>query len=263
MSLLGHISLRMSPAPPFIPQRSKLKKLPQHIAVILDGNGRWAKQRNYKRSQGHRAGAERLNELLEFVLDLGIPCVSLYAFSTENWKRPQTEIRSLWKLLDEYFTQNLQRCLDLGIQVRVAGDMRKLPQRTQKQLQGVVSQTARQTKMIANFCINYGAHEEILQACQNVINSRLALYAQKESKRAAAKLTKKEFEKQLYTFNLSPVDLLIRPGGEYRISNFLLWQCAYAELYFSSTLWPDFSAQELWKALLWFQERQRRYGGLE
>ena len=239
-----------------------LKDLPRHTAIILDGNGRWAKRQNLPRSAGHRAGGENLNRLLEKVIELGIPFISLYTFSTENWKRPPGEISALWTLLEEFFQTHLEHCLRLGVRIQVSGSLSKLPSQSQKCLTDAVLQSAQCSKLTANFCINYGSHEEILRACHALIQKRLALYEKGNQKKAGAPLKQAEFEECLYTSGLPPVDLLIRTGGEMRISNFLLWQSAYAEIYVTETLWPDFSYENLIEALLWFQKRNRRFGGL-
>lgn len=235
--------------------------MPRHVAIILDGNGRWAKSRGLKRSAGHRAGGENLDRLLDHILQLGIPFISLYAFSTENWKRPRSEVTAIWSLMEEFFTTRLHRCLENGIRIKASGDLSRLPAKARRRIEDVQERTAGAKKLLANFCVNYGSHDEILHACQLLLNERLAMLPG-SPKKAAAKIKKVEFERKLRTHPLPPVDLLVRPGGEYRISNFLLWQSAYAEIYFCETLWPDFDQNELTKALLWFQERQRRFGGL-
>ena len=239
-----------------------LKKLPQHVAVILDGNGRWAKERGLARSAGHRAGGENLKRLLEKVIGLDIPFISLYTFSTENWTRPPKEIKALWDLLEEFFGSYLEECLHLGIRIQLSGLLSKLPSRTQRCLEEAVKQSSHCSKLIANFCINYGSQEEILGACSALLQKRLYLYEKGKKKQAKAPFQQQEFEECLYTNGLPPVDLLIRTGGEMRISNFLLWQSAYAEIYVTQTLWPDFSYENLLEALFWFEKCDRRFGGL-
>ena len=240
----------------------KLRKLPRHTAIILDGNGRWAEKQKLPRSAGHRAGGENLNRLLEKIVELGIPLVSLYAFSTENWKRPAKEVSTLWKLLEDFFQTHLEHCLRLGVRIQISGLLSKLPSKSQKCLKTAVLQTAQCSKLTANFCINYGSQEEILKACNTLVQKKLALHTKGQRKKAKALIKQAEFEECLYTRGLPPVDLLIRTGGEMRISNFLLWQSAYAEIYVTQSLWPDFSCDNLIEALLWFQKRQRRFGGL-
>jgi undecaprenyl diphosphate synthase len=237
----------------------KIDQLPKHIAIILDGNGRWAKQRNLPRSEGHRQGGENLKKLIDVILELEIPYISLYTFSTENWKRPKSEIQSLWNLLQEFFTKYLEECKQKQICIKVSGDISKLPKASQEILNKAVQETKKNKRLLANFCINYGSQQEILRAVNQIIQIKIEQY-KNTGKISDIKI--KEFEKHLYTYPLPSVDLLIRPGGEQRISNFLLWQCAYAELYFTDVLWPDFSREELFKALEWYSGRERRFGGL-
>jgi undecaprenyl diphosphate synthase len=237
----------------------KIDRLPKHIAIILDGNGRWAKQRNLLRSEGHRQGGENLKKLIDVILELEIPYISLYTFSTENWRRPKSEIQSLWNLLQEFFTKYLEECKQKQICIKVSGDISKLPKASQEILNKAVQETKKNKRLLANFCINYGSQQEILRAVNQIIQIKIEQY-KNTGKISDVKI--KEFEKHLYTYPLPSVDLLIRPGGEQRISNFLLWQCAYAELYFTDVLWPDFSREELFKALEWYSGRERRFGGL-
>lgn len=234
-------------------------KLPKHIAIILDGNGRWAKKRNLPRSEGHRKGGENLRNLIDYILEFEIPYISLYTFSTENWKRPKSEIITLWKLMKEFFQKYLEECNQKGICIKVSGDITKLPKENQKILLEVIEKTKKNKNLIANFCINYGSHNEIVHTFNQILIERIEHY-KKNSK--IKKISEKDIEKHLYTYPLPPVDLLIRPGGECRISNFLLWQSAYAEIYFTEVLWPDFSKNDLLNALEWFSKRERRYGGL-
>ncbi len=236
--------------------------LPQHIAIILDGNGRWAKSRGLSRSEGHRAGGENLTRQIDFFIELGVPVVSLYAFSTENWKRPTREVNAIWKLFNEFFDRHLAHCVEKEIRVHASGNLGKLPGPSRRQIQKAVEKTAGFSRLTANFCVNYGSHEEILQAATAVLKERLALQAAGHKRKATAAIGQAEFERHLYTHPLPPVDLLIRPGGESRISNFLLWQCAYSEIYVTDTLWPDFNEENLIEAIEWFQGRHRRFGGL-
>ncbi|MCB1326144.1 MAG: di-trans,poly-cis-decaprenylcistransferase [Spirochaetales bacterium] len=237
--------------------RLDFEKLPRHVAIILDGNGRWARKRGLSRSEGHRAGGETLDRLLDSIVSLGIPVISLYAFSTENWRRPRAEVSAIWNLMGEFFDTRLDRCHNLGIQIRASGDLRKIPARGRKKIEAAVAATAGYKTLVANFCVNYGSRDEILHAARAVIRDRLS-----RGKRVDAPIPAREFEKNLYTHGLPDVDLLVRPGGEMRVSNFLLWQIAYAEIYVTETLWPDFDEENLVQALLWFQGRERRFGGL-
>lgn len=231
--------------------------LPKHVAIILDGNGRWAQKRNLPRSEGHRKGGENLRKLLDVLLEIHIPYVSLYTFSTENWKRPEKEILALWKLMKEFFSQYLEEAICKGISIRVSGDISKLPKENQNIINESISKTKKNKKLVANFCINYGSHKEILYAINQIVLKKL------NSNKKNYRITEKDIERHLYTYPLPPVDLLIRSGGEHRISNFLLWQSAYAEIYFTDVLWPDFSREDLVHALNWFAQRERRYGGLK
>ncbi len=233
---------------------------PRHVAIILDGNGRWAKKRGLSRSEGHRAGGEALDRLLDDALEIGIPFISLYAFSTENWKRPRAEIQAIWKLMREFFTDRLQRCIEKGIRVHASGDLSRLPAANRKLILHVIEKTAKNKALTANFCVNYGSMDEISHAATEIVRERLSLA--KKGKKADAVVSAKEIEKHLYTHPIPPVDLLVRPGGESRLSNFLLWQCAYAELYFTDVLWPDFGRRDLQAALKWFRSRPRKFGGL-
>ncbi len=236
-----------------VEQHQQSKALPQHIAVIMDGNGRWASSRGLKRLDGHRQGAQTLCNLLDVLLELGIPVVSLYAFSTENWRRPRAEITGLFSLLDEFISQNLAIMLEKKIRLLVSGDTSRLPKKSRELITGGLEKTRRNKRLIANFCINYGARDEILRAAQ------LAAAA---SRNRSGKFSRRDFEKYLYTAGLPDVDLVIRTAGEKRLSNFLLYQAAYAELYFTDVLWPDFSAQHLQMALEDYRQRTRRFGAV-
>lgn len=238
-------------------------KSPAHIAVILDGNGRWAQSRGLSRSEGHRAGADALDRMLDHFLSKEISVVSLYAFSTENWKRPTEEVSAIWRLLVEFLDRRVDFCKSRGIRIQSSGDISALPLLSRTVLSRSEKATAGGSNMVANFCLNYGSRREILQATQALIQERLEMFQKTGNlKEALVEPTEEEFEAKLYTSPLPPVDLLIRPGGEKRISNFLLWQSAYAEIYFTDTLWPDFTNDHLDGALAWFATRQRRYGGL-
>ncbi|MBI38325.1 MAG: di-trans,poly-cis-decaprenylcistransferase [Leptospiraceae bacterium] len=235
---------------------------PNHIAIILDGNGRWARARGLSRQEGHRAGGEALRRLLDDVIEQGIPVLSMYAFSTENWKRPDTEVTALWGLMEEFFGKYLEVCLEKGVRIRCSGAINRIPPGPSGVLKRAMQATQDQTTLTANFCINYGSRAEIVRACNHLVKNRTGGWF-KRLKGALKPVTEAELESELYTAGLGDVDLLVRPGGEYRISNFLLWQCAYAELYFTEVYWPDFDSIELNRALEWFQSRQRRFGGIQ
>lgn len=238
------------------------KTMPRHVAIILDGNGRWAAARGLSRSEGHRAGGEALDRLIDFFVRLGIPEISMYAFSTENWKRPAAEVRAIWNLMEEFFDKRLEHILEKDIRIVASGNLQKLPARSRKRIESVIERTRQGRALTANFCVNYGSQDEILHAATEVVRRRVEVARTGKLRKATQPVSKKEFEKLLYTHPLAPVDLLVRPGGERRVSNFLLWQIAYAEIYYTETYWPDFDRHELVDALHWFQGRQRRFGGL-
>ncbi len=234
----------------------------EHIAIILDGNGRWAEARGLSRTAGHREGGKALHRLLDAFLAQRIGCVSLYAFSTENWKRPQTEVSFLWNLMAEFFDRHIEECREKGIRIICSGDINGLPDRNRNILERCTERTKDCTELTANFCLNYGSQQELARAAHRIVLERLELFQAGNEGDAKKDVSLEEMERHLYTAGLPPVDLLIRPGGESRISNFLLWQLAYAELYFTDVFWPDFSEKDLQKALDWFHGRQRRFGGL-
>ncbi len=233
--------------------------LPQHIAVIMDGNGRWARNRGLPRVQGHRQGAQTAEKLLETCLELKIPYVSLYAFSTENWRRPETEVKYLFTLINEFIRKKLNVMVEKGIQIRVSGEIGKLPRNNQNLIDKAIERTRDGKTMIANFCINYGGRDDILQAVHQIIRER---FNAKDLSEVLRKPTSEELEEKLYTAGMPEVDLMIRTAGERRISNFLLYQAAYAELYFTPVNWPDFDEAELYSALLDYQKRNRKFGAL-
>jgi undecaprenyl diphosphate synthase len=228
------------------------KKVPSHVAIIMDGNGRWAKKKSLPRSEGHKRGAEIIEPLMDAAIDLGIKAVSLYAFSTENWRRPRTEVLSLWKLLDYFFKQKIGILKEKGIQVRHSGLHDRLPSSSIKTIQSAIRETKGNKQLILNFCLNYGGQQDIVQAVNGWLDER----------KPQERLTAGGIEKRLFTAGMPPVDLMIRTGGESRISNFLIWQLAYAELMFMEVLWPDFRPSHLYKAIYEFQQRERRFGGL-
>ncbi len=228
-----------------------MPKPPKHIAVIMDGNGRWAETRGLKRTEGHRAGTETVERLLDHLIRIKVPFVSLYAFSTENWRRPRTEITAIFKLLDEFIIAKLPKMIKQGVRIVTSGDISRLPKRSRDLLADAVKKTARGRRLTANFCLNYGARAEILRAAE------LALAKSKNGR-----LTEKQLESQLWQPALPEVDLLVRTAGELRLSNFMLWQAAYAELYFTDKNWPDFSESDIDTAIAEFARRKRKFGGL-
>lgn len=230
----------------------KKGSIPAHVGVIMDGNGRWAKQRNIPRNEGHKAGADVIEPLTDCAMELGIKAVSLYAFSVENWIRPVSEIKGLWDLLEYFFSTKLQTIKEKNMRIRHSGSLAKLPSSTRKKIINAVEETSTNSGMILNFCVNYGGRQEIIRA----VNGWLS------DSKPGDKITEKKLERYLYTSGMPGLDLLIRTSGEYRISNFLLWQLAYAELVFSDVLWPDFGPDDLCEAVIEFQKRERRFGGV-
>ncbi|HPF05188.1 MAG TPA: isoprenyl transferase [Spirochaetota bacterium] len=236
----------------FKKDKTKTDAVPYHVGIIMDGNGRWAKQRNLSRGEGHKRGADIIEPVMDCAMDLGIKVVSLYAFSVENWSRPVTEVKGLWELLEYFFSTKLEKIKSKNIQIRHSGSLAKLPPSTKKTILKAIDETKDNSRAVLNFCVNYGGRQEIVKAVNEWT----------ENAKPGEKITEKKLEKYLYTAGLPDPDLLIRTSGEYRISNFLLWQLAYAELYFTDVLWPDFGPEDLQKAVTEFQKRERRYGGL-
>jgi len=233
-------------------KNNKSDAVPRHVGIIMDGNGRWAEQRNLSRGEGHKHGADVIEPVMDCAIELGIEAVSFSAFSVENWARPVTEVKGLWELLEYFFSTKLDIIKSKNIQIRHSGSLSRLPSSTKKIIHRAVEETKGNKKTILNFCVNYGGRQEIVRA----VNEWAA------SAKPGEKISEKKLVKYLYTSGLPELDLLIRTSGEYRISNFLLWQLAYAELYFTDVLWPDFGPAELREAVNEFQKRERRYGGL-
>ena len=233
------------------------KRIPGHIAVIMDGNGRWARQRNYPRLMGHKAGITTVRSVVETCAQLGVEALTLYAFSVENWKRPRQEVEGLWRLLRLYLRRELANLMRNDIQLMAIGRLESLPTPVQLELQSVTQKTARNRGMRLNLAINYGGRTELIDAVNSIIEN-----AKNEGNLAALEITENSIASHLYTAGLRDPDLLIRTSGEMRVSNFLLWQIAYAELYVTEKLWPDFTRTDLLEALHDFQGRERRFGGL-
>ena len=231
-------------------------RLPQHIAIIMDGNGRWAKQRGKPRIFGHREGAESVRAILDTCARLQIKAVTLYAFSTENWKRPEDEVSGLMQMLKLYLKQELKTVHKNNIRFQAIGDLKRLSSDLQKQIATAAAHTAQNTGTFLSVALNYGGRAEITEAARNAAKNLLA------AGKSLDELTEAEIERNLYTNNLPEVDLLIRTSGEFRISNFLLWQLAYSEIYVTPTLFPDFRRAEIFKAILDFQKRERRFGAV-
>jgi undecaprenyl diphosphate synthase len=227
-----------------------LKKLPQHIGIIMDGNGRWAETRGLPRVEGHRKGAERAREMIAAASDLGIKCLTLYAFSTENWKRPEDEVSVLMKLLEIYLKKEFKEFQRLNIRYRAIGETWRLPKGIRALIEETERATAGNTGMTVASALSYSGRSEILRAVKEAIRKGM----QEEE------VTEESFSNLLDTAGLPPVDLIIRTSGEIRISNFLLWQAAYAELYFTNIFWPDFTRDEFMGAIENYRMRERRFG---
>ncbi|WP_427338685.1 isoprenyl transferase [Caloranaerobacter sp. DY30410] len=229
-------------------------KLPRHIAIIMDGNGRWAKKRFLPRTAGHKEGVERVKEIVKACGNLGIEYLTLYAFSTENWARPKDEVDTLMKLLVEYLRKELDTLHKNNVRIKVLGNIDELPDLPKKEIIKAIEKTKNNKKLILNIALNYGARDEIIEAVRNIILDV------KHNKIDIEEINKENFKKYLYTSNQPDPDLLIRTSGEQRVSNFLLYQIAYSEFYFTNTLWPDFKEEHLYRAILEYQNRERRFG---
>ncbi len=231
-------------------------RLPRHIALIMDGNGRWAKARNLPRLSGHRAGIQSVRDVVETCARLEIEYLTLYALSVDNWKRPATEISGLMRLIIEYMNLELDTLIRENIRFRPIGRIEQLDPAVQQELQKGVARTAACTGLNFNIALNYGGRTEIVDGVKRLLKESLAHGGQIPA------VDEDAFTSYLYTAGMPDPDLLIRTSGEMRVSNFLLWQIAYAEFYVTETLWPDFRAQHLFEAILHYQRRERRYGGL-
>jgi undecaprenyl diphosphate synthase len=232
-------------------------RLPAHIAIIMDGNGRWAKKRNLPRAAGHKAGVEAVRTTVETCTRLGIQVLTLYAFSVENWKRPRTEVDTLWRLLRVYLRRELPEILRNGIRFTCMGRLDGLPPQVRQELENAIESTANNRGMRLNVAINYSGRAELVDAINAIVED-----ARLEGRLRNLHIDEDAIASRLYTADLPDPDLLIRTSGEMRISNFLLWQIAYAELYVTDTLWPDFRRTDLLNAILDYQKRDRRFGGL-
>ena len=238
-----------------------LNRIPRHIAIIMDGNGRWAAERGKPRSFGHQAGVDAVRRITAACTRLGVKFLTLYTFSTENWNRPADEVSALMGLVlssleDEIFMKN-------NVRFRVIGDIKRLPEDVQKKLQETMEHTAQNTAMTMVVALSYSARWEIVEAMRVTVREAIALSEDGNCEDVVQKLTEEAFCNHLETRFMPDPDLLIRTGGELRISNFLLWQIAYAELYFCDTYWPDFKEQDLQRAIVSYQHRQRRFGKTE
>jgi undecaprenyl diphosphate synthase len=230
------------------------ERLPRHVAVIMDGNGRWAQRRGLSRVEGHKRGKAAVQAVVETSGELGLEYLTLYAFSTENWQRPVNEVRALMSLLRRYLRTELQKLMENNIRLRAVGDLSRLPAAVRQALEHAVLQTQDNTGLTVVLAISYGGREEITHAARSVAAAVQA------GRIALQDVTEETFAQHLWTSGIPDPDLLIRTSGEFRLSNFLLWQLAYTEIYVTDTLWPDFGREEFLRALADYQNRERRFG---
>lgn len=234
-----------------------MNNIPKHIAIIMDGNGRWAEKRNLPRALGHKAGVETIRDIVKECNRLGVKYLTLYAFSTENWKRPSDEVNTLMKLLVEYLKNEIQELHENGVVIKHIGNMSKLPEVCQRELYKAYEKTKNNTGVTMSLAINYGGRDEIIHAIKAISSDvKLGIIHEED-------ISFHLVDKYLYTSGMPDPDIIIRPSGEQRISNFLLWQCAYSEFWYSNINWPDFTTKDLHRAIVDFQQRERRFGGLK
>lgn len=231
-----------------------LEKLPRHIAIVMDGNGRWAEKRNKPRLYGHRVGADSVRDVVEISREIGIEVLTLYAFSSENWRRPESEVSGLMSILKSYLLSELSRMLKNDIRLTCSGEIDRLPKKVRSVLEDTMEKTSSNSKLVLNLALSYGGRDEIVRAtrliAQKCINTQLNLEA----------IDADVISDHLYTRGLVDPDILIRTGGESRLSNFLLWQASYAEIFFTPTMWPDFRREHLLQIIMEYQGRERRFG---
>jgi len=230
-----------------------VKKNPVHVAIIMDGNGRWAKRRGLNRSFGHKEGQKTLEKVIKWCIKRNVKYLTVYAFSTENWKRPYKEVSFLMNLLENTINKKIDDLIKQDIHLNIYGSMQKVPKRLVKNIQNALKLTEKNKKFFLNIAFNYGGKDEIVRAVNKLIKNKSG---------RTLKITEEIFRKYLDHPEIPDPDLLIRTGGESRISNFLLWEISYTELYFTKTLWPDFSEKDLDRAFKWYKNRDRRFGGL-
>lgn len=233
------------------------EKLPKHLAIVMDGNGRWAEQRGLSRTKGHREGINAIKKTLESTREFGLKCLTIYAFSTENWSRSEGEVSDLMGLMSYHLKKEINGFVKNGIRLRILGDKARLDKKLQKELVMAEEKTAHNDAFFLNVALNYGSKSEIVEAVKNICSDV------QDGEIEVDTITEDLFDAYLYTKDLPPVDLFVRTSGELRISNFLLWQSAYAEFYFTDVLWPDFNKEELRKALMDYATRRRRFGGYD
>lgn len=234
-----------------------LTNIPKHIAIIMDGNGRWAKQRNLPRSLGHKAGVETIRDIVKYCSSIGVEYLTLYAFSTENWKRSTDEVSTLMTLLVQYLKNEFNELNNNNVIINHIGDISKLPKLCYDELESAYKRTKNNTGLTLNLALNYGGRDEIIHAIHRMYND-IKLGNLKEEE-----IDDSHFSNYLYTAGMPDPDLIIRPSGEKRLSNFLLWQCAYSEFWYSDIKWPDFKKNDLERAIYDYQNRDRRFGGVK
>jgi len=232
--------------------RPDFDRLPRHIAVIMDGNGRWAKKRGLPRTAGHAAGAEVFRKIATYCKDIGIQYFTVYAFSTENWKRPQEEVDAIMKLLEKFLGEALQDMEKNRVKVKFLGDITALSEDLQKLIAETEEISGKYEGVQVNLCVNYGGRDELVRGVNAWIKEH-----------PGCEITEEALDGKLYTAGIPEPDLIIRPSGEYRLSNFLMWQSAYSEFYFTDVLWPDFTTRDMDEAIIAYQSRDRRYGGIK
>lgn len=238
--------------------RDKIDKerLPRHIAIIMDGNGRWAQKRGLPRTMGHKAGVEAIRGIVKACSNLGVEVLTVYAFSTENWRRPKEEVGVLMTLLTDYLRRELNELHENKVQIRMIGNMSQLPLEAQQELKSSIKRTQNNSGLILNLALNYGGRAEITSAVRRISEAVV------QGRLKPQDITEEIIDESLFTSGLPDPDLLIRTSGEMRLSNFLLWQLAYTEIVVTDCLWPDFNSEELVEAIMAFQKRERRFGGL-
>jgi undecaprenyl diphosphate synthase len=231
----------------------KLERVPKHVAIIMDGNGRWAKARGLPRLAGHRAGTENVRPILEACVEFGIEILTIWAFSTENWRRPEEEVQGLLRILGRMIRRELSEVHKQGVQLRHLGRLDRLPVRLQKQVLHAIALTKDNSRIVLNVGFDYGGRAEIVQAVQRIIQDGIP----------ADEVSEETLSRYMYTAGQPDPDLIIRTSGELRTSGFMLWQAAYSEYYVTPTFWPDFGREQLYEALLAFNQRERRFGGIK
>jgi len=234
-------------------RQEPLKKIPSHLGIIMDGNGRWAKTRGLPRLAGHRAGTENIRPVLEGCVEFGVPMLTIWAFSTENWRRSPTEVQGLIRLLGETIDRQLSDLHQKGVRLNHIGRLDRLPKRLQQRVEAAIDLTKDNNRITLNVAFDYGGRDEIVHAVQRIIQDNVPV----------KEITEDLISHYLYTSGLPDPDLIVRTSGEFRVSNFMIWQGAYAEYYITPTYWPDFGKDELYKALQSYTERNRRFGGIK